>query len=60
MQYMMLILLLFKDMLISITVLFDVALTHFPIFTKGHIGHRMHFFMPGTFFDRLLGLKGGT
>ena len=60
MQYIMLVVLQFTDVLISIVVLFDVALTHFPILTKGHIGQLLHFFMPGTFLVGLLGVRGGT
>ena len=59
MQYIMLVVLQFTDVLISIVVLFDVALTHFPILTKGHIGQLLHFFMPGTFLVDLLGVRGG-
>ena len=60
MQYIMLVVLQFTDVLISIVVLFDVALTYFPILTKGHIGQLLHLPMPGTFLVGLLGFRVGT
>ena len=59
MQYMMLVVLQFTDVLISDIVLLDVAFTFFPIWTKGQMGQLLHFFMPGIFLVGLLDVRGG-
>ena len=49
----------FTDALMSTVVLFDVALTFLQVWTKGQIGHLLHFFIPRTTLSGLLGASGG-
>ena len=50
----------FTDALISTVVLFDVAFTFSQVWTKGHIGHLLHFFIPRITLPGLLGASDGT
>ena len=60
MQYIIFFDLQLTEVLMSIFVLFDVALTLLQGMTNGQIGHLVHVFMPGMILIGLLGAKGGT
>ena len=59
MQYIIFVDLQFTDALMSTVVLFDVAFTFLEVWTKGHIGHLLHFFIPRITLPGLLGVSGG-
>ena len=59
MQYITFVDLQFTDALMSTVVLFDVAFTFLQVWTKGHIGQPLHFFIPRKTLPGLLGASGG-